>query len=103
MTQCPNPGRETGSQERSPLFNSRKSSAIAFIAKPIPRPDGILSKDRRDESGTLARLRQNRAERLDPILVKYGGRLVKLTVDGALIETREQNEEVSALGVALGQ
>jgi adenylate cyclase len=40
----------------------------------------------RDESGTLARLRKNRAERLDPILAKYGGRLVKLTGDGALVE-----------------
>src|SRR5215471_5932537 len=40
----------------------------------------------RDESGTLARLRKNRAERLDPLLTKYGGRLVKLTGDGALVE-----------------
>jgi adenylate cyclase len=40
----------------------------------------------RDESGTVARLKQNRAERLDPILAKYGGRLVKLTGDGALVE-----------------
>src|SRR5262245_4440859 len=29
----------------------------------------------RDESGTLARLRKNRTERLDPVLKKYGGRL----------------------------
>jgi len=40
----------------------------------------------RDESGTVTRLRQNRAERLDPILARYGGRLVKLTGDGALLE-----------------
>ena len=33
----------------------------------------------RDESGTLARLRKNRSEHLDPVLTKYGGRLVKLT------------------------
>jgi class 3 adenylate cyclase len=33
----------------------------------------------RDESGTLARLRKNRSERLDPVVTKYGGRLVKLT------------------------
>ena len=37
----------------------------------------------RDESGTLARLRKNRVERLDPVLAKYGGRLVNLTGDGA--------------------
>lgn len=40
----------------------------------------------RNESGTVARLRQNRTARLDPVLAKYGGRLVKLTGDGALVE-----------------
>ena len=40
----------------------------------------------RDESGTLARLRKNRSKHLDPVLAKYGGRLVKLTGDGALVE-----------------
>src|SRR5689334_2968013 len=40
----------------------------------------------RDESGTLARLRKNRSEHLEPILAKYGERLVNLTGDGALIE-----------------
>ena len=40
----------------------------------------------RDESGTLARLRKDRSEHLDPVLTKYGGRLVKLTGDGALVE-----------------
>jgi class 3 adenylate cyclase len=38
----------------------------------------------RDESGTLALLRKNRSEHLDPALTRYGGRLVKLTGDGAL-------------------
>src|SRR5882757_9317568 len=40
----------------------------------------------RDESGTLARLREHRTERLEPALARYGGRLVKLTGDGALVE-----------------
>src|SRR5262245_25211238 len=31
----------------------------------------------RDESGTLARLREHRKERLEPILARYGGRIVK--------------------------
>ena len=31
----------------------------------------------RDESGTVARLRRNRTEHLDPALARYGGRLVK--------------------------
>jgi class 3 adenylate cyclase len=40
----------------------------------------------RDEAETLARLRTNRSEHLDPVLAKYGGCLVKLTGDGALVE-----------------
>ena len=40
----------------------------------------------RDESGTLARLRSHRVERLEPALARNGGRLVKLTGDGALAE-----------------
>src|SRR4029450_3470727 len=50
----------------------------------------------RDESGTLARLRKNRSERLDPILAKYGGRLVKLTGDGALMEFASAVDALSA-------
>src|SRR5258708_33749381 len=50
----------------------------------------------RDESGTVKRLRQNRAERLDPVLAKYGWRLVKLTGDGALIEFTSAVDAVSA-------
>jgi adenylate cyclase len=50
----------------------------------------------RDESGTLARLRKNRSEHLDPVLRKYGGRLVKLTGDGALIEFGSAVDALSA-------
>src|SRR5271169_5599010 len=50
----------------------------------------------RDESGTPARLRQNRSERLDPVLKKYGGRLVKLTGDGALVEFTSAVDALSA-------
>jgi adenylate cyclase len=50
----------------------------------------------RDESGTVARLRQNRAESLDPLLAKYGGRLVKLTGDGALVEFTSAVDALSA-------
>src|SRR5262249_26357102 len=50
----------------------------------------------RDESGTLARLRKNRSEHLDPVLKKYGGRLVKLTGDGALIEFASAVDALSA-------
>jgi TolB-like protein/class 3 adenylate cyclase len=50
----------------------------------------------RDESGTLARLRKNRSERLDPVLARYGGRLVKLTGDGALVEFGSAVDALSA-------
>ena len=50
----------------------------------------------RDESGTLARLRKNRSEYLDPVLKKYGGRLVKLTGDGALVEFASAVDALSA-------
>src|SRR4029434_6812158 len=40
----------------------------------------------RDESGTLARLKAHRTERLEPALARNGGRLVKLTGDGVLSE-----------------
>jgi len=40
----------------------------------------------RDESGTLARLKALRRELFEPALARNGGRLVKLTGDGALAE-----------------
>src|SRR5215467_12211842 len=52
----------------------------------------------RDESGTLARLRKNRSEHLDPVLREYGGRLVKLTGDGTLVEFASA---VDALSMAI--
>ena len=50
----------------------------------------------RDEAGTVARLRQARAERLQPVLDRRGGRIVKLTGDGALIEFASAVEALSA-------
>src|SRR5258708_1285260 len=52
----------------------------------------------RDESGTLARLREHRIQRLEPVLARHGGRLVKLTGDGALAEFPSA---VDALGAAI--
>jgi len=50
----------------------------------------------RDESGTLALLRKNRSGHLHPVLAKYGGRLVKLTGDGALVEFSSAVDALSA-------
>ena len=52
----------------------------------------------RDESGTLARLREHRKQRFEPTLARHGGRLVKLTGDGALAEFPSA---VDALGAAI--
>jgi TolB-like protein/class 3 adenylate cyclase/Tfp pilus assembly protein PilF len=52
----------------------------------------------RDESGTLARLREHRKQRFEPTLARHAGRLVKLTGDGALAEFPSA---VDALGAAI--
>jgi adenylate cyclase len=50
----------------------------------------------RDESGTLARLREHRRTRLEPTLARYEGRLVKLMGDGALVEFASAVDALSA-------
>src|SRR5437899_3526620 len=50
----------------------------------------------RDESGTLARLKTHRTERFEPTLARHGGRLVKLTGDGALFEFPSAVDALSA-------
>jgi TolB-like protein/class 3 adenylate cyclase len=50
----------------------------------------------RDEQGTVARLKSHRTERLEPTLARHGGRLVKLTGDGALIEFPSAVDALSA-------
>ncbi|WP_428668933.1 adenylate/guanylate cyclase domain-containing protein [Reyranella sp.] len=52
----------------------------------------------RDEQGTLARLKAHRSERLDPVIGRHRGRLVKLTGDGALVEF---SSAVDALNAAI--
>jgi adenylate cyclase len=50
----------------------------------------------RDESGTIARLRTLRKEKLQPVVDHHGGRVVKLTGDGALIEFASAVDALSA-------
>jgi adenylate cyclase len=50
----------------------------------------------RDESGTLAQLREHRKQRFEPTLARHGGRLVKLTGDGALAEFPSAVDALSA-------
>jgi TolB-like protein/class 3 adenylate cyclase len=50
----------------------------------------------RDEAGTVVRLRNVRTERLAPTVARRGGRIVKLTGDGALVEFSSAVEALSA-------
>ena len=50
----------------------------------------------RDEHGTLATLKAHRNDRLEPILARHAGRLVKLTGDGALVEFPSAVDALSA-------
>ena len=51
-----------------------------------------------DESGTHLRLKTHRIERIEPAVRRHGGRLIKLTGDGAMIEFASA---VEALGAAI--
>jgi adenylate cyclase len=50
----------------------------------------------RDESGTVGRLRTIRKQHLEPVLARRGGRIVKLTGDGALVEFSSAVEALTA-------
>ena len=54
----------------------------------------------RDESGTLARLKEIRRAHLEPVLLRNGGRLVKLTGDGALVEFGSAVEALNLIQAA---
>jgi adenylate cyclase len=48
-----------------------------------------------DEAGTLARLKTHRLELIDPAIAKTGGRVIKTTGDGLLVEFRSVTEAVT--------
>jgi adenylate cyclase len=50
----------------------------------------------RNEGRTLAKLTSHRNERLKPVIVRHGGRLVKLIGDGALVEFTSAVEAINA-------
>ena len=49
-----------------------------------------------DESGTHFRLKTHRTDRIEPAIRRHGGRLIKLTGDGAMIEFGSAVEALSA-------
>jgi len=86
------------------LYDPSNHEGEALLAREQRRLAAIVAADvvgysrlmGRDESGTLARLREHRKQRLEPILARHGGRLVKLTGDGALSEFPSAVDAVSA-------
>jgi len=82
----------------------RKQRGTAPVAREQRKLAAVLAADvvgysrlmGRDESGTLARLREHRRSRLEPTLARYGGRLVKLMGDGALVEFASACDALSA-------
>lgn len=49
-----------------------------------------------DETGTLARLKAHRLELIDPAIAKNGGRIIKTTGDGMLVEFASATEAVES-------
>src|SRR6476620_10878508 len=78
----------------SPLTREQRRLA-AIVAADVVGYSRLMG---HDESGTLARLREHRKQRFEPSLASHGGRLVKLTGDGALAEF---GSAVDALGAAI--
>jgi adenylate cyclase len=56
---------------------------VAILAADMVGYSRLMSSD---ESGTLARLKNHRSELIDPKIAEYGGRIVKTTGDGLLVE-----------------
>lgn len=80
-------------QWRESLSAREKRKLAAIVAADVVGYSRLMG---RDEAGTVARLRLVRAERLEPVLARRGGRIVKLTGDGALIEFASAVEALSA-------
>ena len=62
-------------------IEKRKLTTIVFVDVV-----GYSSLMEKDETGTLAALRAHRSELIDPLIDKYGGRIVKTMGDGLLLE-----------------
>ena len=78
---------------RETLLAREQRRLAAIVATDVVGYSRLMG---RDESGTLSRLREHRKERLEPALARYGGRLVKLTGDGALVEFASAVDALSA-------
>jgi adenylate cyclase len=88
----PGPYDRQQKREEVPLAREQRKLA-AILAADVVGYSRLMG---RDESGTLARLHEHRRGRLEPSLARYGGRLVKLTGDGALAEFPSAVDALSA-------
>jgi TolB-like protein/class 3 adenylate cyclase/tetratricopeptide (TPR) repeat protein len=64
-------------------MNREQRKLAAIVAADVVGYSRLMGQD---ESGTLAALRAHRAERIEPALMRNGGRVVKLAGDGTLVE-----------------
>ena len=80
-------GRETSLTGKSPHVGEATARVerrlAAILAADVVGYSRLVE---RDERGTLERIKSFRREVLEPLLVEYRGRLIKLTGDGALCE-----------------
>ena len=76
----------------SPVAREKRKLA-AILAADVVGYSRLMG---RDESGTLARLREHRKQRFQPTLARHGGRLVRLMGDGALAEFPSAVDALSA-------
>ena len=60
-----------------------KRKLAAILSADVAGYSGLMEAD---ETGTLERLKRNRARVFDPCVALHGGRIVKLMGDGALVE-----------------
>ena len=66
--------------DESPVPKRRLTTIVCLDVAGYSRLVGV------DEEGTLERLRTIRREVIDPLLERHGGRVVKSTGDGLLLE-----------------
>lgn len=76
-----------------------KRRLAAIMAADVVGYSRMMAKD---ESGTLAELKQHRQNAFDPAVARYGGRIVKLMGDGTLVEFASVVDAVNC-AVALQQ
>src|SRR5262245_36760878 len=82
LARRPGPSTIRGEAGEAPVTREQRKLAAILAADVV----GYSRLVGRDESGTVSRLRDHHVHRLEPLVARHGGRIVKLMGDGALIE-----------------